>query len=156
MSLAQTILGPILNPRANGTVEFIASGALSCNDAGIIDYAGSAERLPPSLASSRRQRRSVGVITPPFLDAHIHIPQHPIRGRFMEGVGGNPPGGRLIAGLDRNVFPAEARCADEHVARQIVETFLADTLANGVVGGSAYMTTHPLATRIALERLPST
>ena len=98
----------------------------------------------------------MGVITPPFLDAHIHIPQHPIRGRFMEGVGGNPPGGRLIAGLDRNVFPAEARCADEHVARQVVESFLADTLANGVVGGSAYMTTHPQATRIALERLPAT
>ena len=156
MSRAQTILGPILNPRANGTVEFVSDGALSCDDAGIIDYAGSAERLPPSLASSRPSRLSDGVITPPFLDAHIHIPQHPIRGRFMEGVGGNPPGGRLIAGLDRNVFPAEARCADEHVARQIVEGFLADTLANGVVGGSAYMTTHPRATRIALELLPAT
>jgi hypothetical protein len=48
----------------------------------------------------------------------------------MEGVGGNPPGGRLIAGLDRNVFPAEARCADGHVARQSVEAFLADKSPN--------------------------
>ncbi|MDQ3440778.1 MAG: amidohydrolase family protein [Planctomycetota bacterium] len=162
MSRAQTILGPILNPRANGTVEFTPDGALSCDEAGTIDYAGPAASLPQSLAcgersrtaSSRPSRRTTAVITPPFLDAHIHIPQHPIRGRFVEGVGGNPPEGRLIAGLNRNVFPAEARCKDLHVAKQVVETFLADTLANGVVGGSAYMTTHPAAVRIALERLP--
>jgi guanine deaminase len=156
VSRAQTILGPILNPRADGAVEFTSDGALSCDDAGNIDYVGSAAVLPASLASSRPKRQSTGVITAPFLDAHIHIPQHPIRGRFMEGVGGHPPGGRLIAGLDRNVFPAEARCVDEPVSKQIVDSFLADTLANGVVGGSAYMTVHPQATRVALERLPAT
>ena len=156
MSRAQTILGPILNPRASGTVEFTLDGGVSCDDSGTIDYVGPRETLPQSFGSARRKRESSGVITPPFLDAHIHIPQHPIRGRFMEGVGGNPPGGRLIAGLDRNVFPAEARCVDEHVAEQIVDAFLADTLANGVVGGSAYMTVHPQATRVALERLPAT
>ena len=154
MSRAHTILGPILNPRANGTVEFTRDGALSCNEAGDIDYIGPAVGLPAAIASARSQRRSDGVITPPFLDAHIHIPQHPIRGRFTEGVGANPPEGRLIAGLNRNVFPAEARCADPHVAEQVVESFFADTLANGVVGGSAYMTSHPAAARVALERLP--
>ncbi|MGB7156850.1 MAG: amidohydrolase family protein [Tepidisphaeraceae bacterium] len=162
MSRAQTILGPILNPRADGTVEFIPDGAMSGDDSGKIDYIGPAATLPKSLArgersrtaSSRPQRRTDNVITPPFLDAHIHIPQHPIRGRFVEGVGGNPPEGRLIAGLNRNVFPAEARCADPHVAQQVVDTFLADTLANGVVGGSAYMTTHVAAAGVALERLP--
>jgi guanine deaminase len=162
VSRAQTILGPILNPRADGTVELIPDGALSCDDAGTIDYVGPAGSLASSpacgersrTASSRPSRRSDGVITPPFLDAHIHIPQHPIRGRFTEGVGGNPPEGRLIAGLNRNVFPAEARCEDRHVAEQVVESFLTDTLANGVVGGSAYMTTHPAAVRVALERLP--
>ena len=151
MSRAQTILGPILNPRANGTVEFTAEGAVSCDERGTITYVGPAGAAPSSLASSRN---AVGVIAPPFLDAHIHIPQHPIRGRFTEGVGGNPPEGRLLAGLNRNVFPAEARCADPHVAEQVVEAFLANTLANGVVGGSAYMTTHPAAVRVALERLP--
>jgi guanine deaminase len=152
VSRAQTILGPILNPRADGSVEFVPDGALSCDESGLIEYIGPAASLPRTI---QPQRRSSGVITPPFLDAHIHIPQHPIRGRFVEGVGGNPPEGRLIAGLNRNVFPAEARCADPHVVEQVVETFLADTLANGVVGGSAYMTVHPAAARVALERLPS-
>ncbi len=158
MSRAQTILGPILNPRANGTVEFTPDGALSCDEAGTTDYAGPAASLPQSLAcgersrtaSSRPSRRTTAVITPPFLDAHIHIPQHPIRGRFVEGVGGNPPEGRLIAGLNRNVFPAEARCADANPAARVTETFARDTLANGVIGGSAYMTVHPHATRIGM------
>ncbi len=159
VSRAQTILGPILNPRADGTVEYIPHGALSCDDAGKINFAGPAAGLPPSRGGGERSpaaslRQSDGVITPPFLDAHTHIPQHPIRGRFTEGLGGNPPDGRLIAGLNRNVFPAEARCADPHVAEQVVEAFLADTLASGVVGGSAYMTNHPAAVRVALERLP--
>ncbi|MGH7179005.1 MAG: amidohydrolase family protein, partial [Tepidisphaeraceae bacterium] len=96
-----------------------------------------------------------GVICPPFFDDHIHIPQHPIRGRFMEGIGPNPDGGRLIAGLNRNVFPTEAKCSDESYTRDVVRTFLADTLAHGVLGGSAYMTVHTAATRIALEMLPS-
>lgn len=152
MSRAQTILGPILNPRADGTVEFSPDGAIACDDQGTITYVGPAGALPTPLASLRK---SDGVITPPFLDAHIHIPQHPIRGRFVEGVGASPPEGRLLAGLNRNVFPAEARCAEPHVARQVVDAFLADTLANGVVGGSAYMTNHPAAVRVALERLPN-
>lgn len=65
-----------------------------------------------------------------------------------------PPEGRLLAGLNRNVFPAEGRCADESLSRQIVREFLDDTLAKGVVGGAAYMTVHPPAARIALRDLP--
>lgn len=152
MSRAQTILGPILNPRADGTVDFYPDGALACDDAGIIRYAGPAAASGPSLASSRTV--SHGIICPPFLDAHTHIPQWPIRGEFMRGIEANPPGGWLIAGLERNVFPAEARCADPRATEYAVTNFLRDTLANGVVGGSAYMTVHPSATRIARALLP--
>ena len=35
-------------------------------------------------------------IIPPFLDAHTHVPQHPIRGRFMDGITNHPPEGRLL------------------------------------------------------------
>jgi guanine deaminase len=153
VSRAQTILGPILNPRADGSVNFHQDGALSCNDAGIIDYAGSAERLPQSLASSRPKRESDGLILPPFLDAHIHIPQHPIRGHFMDGIGAAPPEGRLLAGLNRNVFPEEAKCESEEVAERVVRDFARDTLAQGVVGGASYMTVHEHASEIALTHL---
>src|SRR5439155_23822711 len=150
MDLSQTILGPILIPRADGSVDFLPDGALRCDASGMIDFVGPAKDLPPPPASSRKPS---GLILPPFLDAHIHIPQHPIRGHFMDGVTENPPEGRLIAGLNRNVFPAEAKCADESIARQVVADFARDTLAQGVVGGAAYMTVHPNATDIALAQL---
>jgi guanine deaminase len=153
VSRAQTILGPILNPRADGSVEFIADGALSCDDRGMITYLGCAATRPPSLAASRPTRNSDGFILPPFLDAHIHIPQHPIRGHFMDGIDFDPPEGRLLAGLNRNVFPEEAKCESPEIAERVVRDFARDTLAQGVVGGAAYMTVHEDASEIALSRL---
>jgi len=150
MDRTQTILGPILNPRADGTVDFIQDGALSCDANGIITYVGAHENAGRPLAPSRN---SQGFILPPFIDAHIHIPQHPIRGHFMDGIVKNPPEGRLLAGLNKNVFPAEAKCAARDVAEQVVADFAKDTLAKGVIGGAAYMTVHPDATDIALSRL---
>ena len=152
-SRALTITGPILNPRADGSVEFIRDGALACDAGGIITFVGSREDLPPSLAYSVLSPQSSSLILPPFLDAHIHIPQHPIRGHFMDGVAAHPEGGRLLAGLNRNVFPAEAKCADTAVAERVIADFARDTLAQGVVGGAAYMTIHRDATHIALEKL---
>ena len=46
-------------------------------------------------------------------------------------------GGRLIAGLNRNVFPAEGRCNSTEYAEQCTREFLADTLSKGTVGGVA-------------------
>ncbi|HEX8521016.1 MAG TPA: amidohydrolase family protein [Tepidisphaeraceae bacterium] len=149
-----TITGSILNVLRDGNVQFLPDGALACDAAGVIAYAGPRKGLPAHLAPAARP--SGGIILPPFLDAHIHIPQHPIRGRFMEGVEDNPPLGRLLAGLNRNVFPTESKCSDDAYTRATVQAFLEDTLAKGVVGGAAYMTVHPRAVRIALEMLPET
>jgi guanine deaminase len=149
----RSILGPLLIPRADGKVDFIRDGAIAWDDRGIITHVGPAATLPTTLASSRK---ALGVILPPFLDAHIHIPQHPIRGQFMKDVPPAPEGGRLLAGLNKNVFPAEGRCSSNEIAQQVVDQFLQDTLAKGVVGGAAYMTVHTEATRIALRTLPET
>src|SRR5262249_5256059 len=94
-----------------------------------------------------------GIILPPFLDAHIHIPQWPIRGKFCDGIDGCPINGRLLAGLNRNVFPAEGKCSDANHTRRTIEAFGRDTLAHGVVGGWAYMTVHAPATATALNML---
>src|SRR5205809_207796 len=152
MDLRQTIHGPILSPRADGRVEFIFNGAIRCDEQGIIDYIGAADALPasPALASSRK---TSNLNLPPFLDAHIHIPQHPIRGRFMEGVGEKPEQGRLLAGLNRNVFPTEAKYRDLANATDVVRDFQSDTLAQGVVGGAAYMNVSAIATDCALRSL---
>src|SRR5205814_9889089 len=87
---------------------------------------------------------------------HIHIPQHPIRGDFLKDVEPNAPEGALLAGLNKNVFPTEAKCADRAYTERVIRGFLDDTLSKGVVGGAAYMTVHTRATELALEILPPT
>ena len=163
------IRGPILNPldgppRAGrpggadeGQVAWWPDGVLVADRDGRLVAAGPwAEVAPRCGLDAVAVEASRGIIVPPLLDAHIHIPQHPIRGRFAEGIGPDPPGGRLLASLDRNVFPAEGRCETAAHARDVVAAFLADTLAQGVVGGAAYMTVHAAAARVALEMLPDT
>lgn len=153
--LEQVVRGPLLVPEADGTVTFHADGALAADGGGTLRYVGAWAGLSAALSKDAPPaRRSAGVMLPPLIDIHTHVPQHPIRGRFVEGVADDEPSGRLLAGLKRNVFPAEARCHEAAYAEQVVRGFLADTLAHGVVGGAAYMTPSALATEVALEILP--
>jgi guanine deaminase len=154
MTVAHVVRGPLLNPRVDGSVEYFADAALVGDERGRILAVGEWEDILESFGSAARGfRRALGTIIPPMLDAHIHIPQHPIRGGFLEGVEGEPEGGPLLAGLHRNVFPAEARCSQTANAACAIANFREDTLAHGVVGGAAYMTVHVAATRLALEQL---
>jgi len=156
-TMARAFRGGILAPSPEGHVEWWPDGVLVADDAGLLVAAGPWARIAPRLGLVETATSMLtGILIPPLLDAHIHVPQHPIRGRFAEGVAADPPGGRLLASLDRNVFPAEGRCESPAHARHVVAAFLADTLAHGVVGGAAYMTVHATATRIALEQLPDT
>ena len=136
--------GPILNPHRDGSVDLIADGLLAWCDDGRITYCGPNDGRP--------SEASRGILLPPLVDAHIHVPQWPIRGHFCDGVG-HTEGGRLLAGLNRNVFPTEANCADPDHAAAVVERFRSDTLAHGTVGGAAYMTVHADATAAALAGL---
>lgn len=149
--MKRTLLrGPLLNPKRDGTVEFIPDAVLADDEHGRIEFVGPSAIFPGDLNSTSR---ALGVICPPFLDAHIHIPQHPIRGEFVKGVADDAPGGRLLAGLQQNVFPREARCSEHDYAQATIEEFARDTLAHGVVGGAAYMTVHADATNQALATL---
>jgi guanine deaminase len=153
----QAIRGPVLNPLPEAGVEYFADGLLVGDGRGRIVAVGRCDEVAARLnLDAAAVPQSLGIILPPLLDAHIHIPQHPIRGHFADGIGADPPGGRLLASLERNVFPAEGRCEAPAHARHVVAEFLADTLAQGVIGGAAYMTVHPRATRLALEQLPDT
>jgi len=151
----RAIRGPLLNPKPGGGVDYWPDGVLVGDDRGRVVAAGAWNEVAPRLNLDAAEAvRSRGLVLPPLLDAHIHIPQHPIRGRFAENIGADPPGGRLLASLEQNVFPAEGRCEGPAHARHVVADFLADTLASGVIGGAAYMTVHARATRLALEQLP--
>ncbi len=152
----QIVRGALICPMPDNSVVVHADGALACDASGKLTFAGAWQELARQLGSGTPPiRNATGVILPPMLDAHIHIPQFPIRGKFTEGVPDDAPHGRLLAGLERNVFPAESRCADAGYTEQLVRDFLEGTLSRGVVGGAAYMTVHTEAARIALSILPA-
>lgn len=145
--------GPVLVPHSSGC-DYYRDGLVLVGPDGLIGYCGPFhESLVRDIGSIRASR---GVILPPFLDIHTHISQHPIRGKFAEGVEQTNPQGRLLEGLKRNVYPAEALCNDPNRAEQVIRDFLTDTLRHGVVGGCAYMTSNVQATRLALTILPDT
>lgn len=151
------VRGPLLVPRDGGNVRCYQDGAIAIDSGGTIAFAGDWSELYPKLpADGPVVRPSEGVMLPPLLDVHTHIPQHPIRGGFLAGVEDQCPHGRLLAGLQRNVFPAEAKCSERRYARGVIEDFAADALAHGVAGGAAYMTVSAKATEMALEILPET
>jgi guanine deaminase len=151
--LEQIVRGPLLIPQENGTVDFHRDGAIAFDHDGTFQFVGAFEDLHRN-SGLRPPRASDGIMMPPLLDIHTHVPQHPIRGRFVEGVAGDVAGGKLLAGLQRNVFPAEAKCSEAEFAERVVRQFLADTLSHGVVGGAVYMTVSAKATEIALSILP--
>jgi guanine deaminase len=142
--MTHALRGPILNPQRDGSVDYLPDGLICWDAAGRITYVGPDDGRP--------SEPSRGLILPPLLDCHIHIPQWPIRGHFCDGVG-HCEGGRLLEGLNRNVFPVEARCAGAAHTADVVERFRVDTLHQGVVGGAAYMTVHADATHAALAAL---
>ncbi len=148
--------GPLLNPREDGTgADFWPDGALWGGQDGNIRYVGAWAEIPHTPGPEFPPiRRSLGLMVPAFLDCHTHIPQFPIRGRFTEGVEGNPPEGRLLAGLNRNVFPEESRSEDSEYAADVIRAFEHDTCRQGVLGGATFMTVHVRAARRALEILP--
>jgi guanine deaminase len=153
--LSQIVRGPLLMPTGDGRVVYHADGALACDSLGVVRFAGEWAKLKSELpAETPPVRASEGVMLPPLVDIHTHIPQHPIRGKFGEGVPADAPGGRLLNALQRNVFPAEARCDGNSYTHEVVQKFLADTTAHGVVGGAAFMTPSAAATEIALAGLP--
>ena len=95
--LDQIVRGPLLIPREDESIVYYPNGVLASDADGIIQFVGDYrgdEKGPHPLFSGAKERRSDGVMMPPLLDIHTHIPQHPIRGRFVEGVPEDAPGDR--------------------------------------------------------------
>jgi guanine deaminase len=152
--MPRLITGSILNPQPDRTVDFIPQGVIATDNTGRISFIGSQAGyiathgpLKPTVAHTD------GLILPPMLDLHTHAPQWPVRGRFTEAATDNATGGRLISGLMQTIFPAEARFDSLEYARHVVDAFIKDTRANGVIGGCTYLTVHPEAAFDAMTRL---
>lgn len=84
------------------------------------------------------------LISPAFVDTHLHLPQ-------FDSVGADGLG--LLAWLREAVFPAEARWADPDFAGQMATRVARKLLAHGTTAVAAYATVHHEGTRNAIRAL---
>lgn len=74
------------------------------------------------------------VITPGFIDTHIHFPQ-------TEMIASPAPG--LLPWLENYTFPTEKRFADPEYSAEVAEFFLKELLRCGTTTAMVYCTVHP-------------
>jgi len=152
----RVVRGPIVTSNPDRSASYWADGALASDEHGRIAFVGDWVDFTRLHGEHVQHRKSMGLILPSMFDLHTHIPQWPIRGRFVDGVAPDDPRGLLLAGLATNVFPAEVRFDDVAYAEHVTRQFMDDCARNGVIGGCAFLTVHPAAARRTLELLPET
>ncbi len=113
--------------------EYLADGLLVTeNDR--ITALGHARDLLPSLPEDAEVFECPNsLITPGFIDTHIHYPQTGMIASYGE---------QLLDWLNNYTFPAENRFAESHHADHVAETFLTELLRNGTTTALVFGTVH--------------
>ncbi|MFT5609644.1 MAG: guanine deaminase [Arenicella sp.] len=75
-----------------------------------------------------------GLITPGFIDTHVHYPQIEMIASFGE---------QLLSWLERYTFPSEAQFSDYAYAKKVAEFFLNELQRNGTTTALVFATSHP-------------
>ncbi len=73
------------------------------------------------------------LITPGFIDTHIHYPQTEMIASYGE---------QLLQWLEKYTFPTEAKFADKNYAREIADRFLTELLRAGTTTALVFGTVH--------------
>jgi guanine deaminase len=114
-------------------LHHFSDGLLIIGDGRVL-AAGDYAALAPSIGSDTPVTHLPGrIITPGFIDAHIHFPQ-------LDMIGS--PGGALLDWLERYTFPAERAFADPVHAADAARRFLGALLAHGTTTAMVYGSVH--------------
>lgn len=109
-----------------------------------VDAEGFITRVEPWAGEEVDEDLRDGLLTPGFVDGHLHFPQTRIIGAAS---------GPLLDWLRTRTFPEEARFADPAHARAVAAEFVDALLAAGTTACQAYGSVHPAAAEILLQAL---
>ena len=119
--------------RSENAYEFFEDGLLIIED-GRVKQLGDAETLlktlPPEVLVTHYPN---AIITPGFIDTHIHYPQTEMIAAYGE---------QLLEWLETYTFPTEKKFEDTHYARAIAERFLNELLRAGTTTALVFGTVH--------------
>lgn len=102
-------------------------------EGGEIAAIGDFEALAPKLGDAPPTHFPGRLITPGFIDLHVHFPQ-------VDMIAAH--GGQLLDWLEQQVFPAEAAFADPAHAAQAARFFVAELLRNGTTTALVFGSSH--------------
>lgn len=122
------------DPRADpGAVVYHPDGLLLIED-GHVAACGDWAALSPGLAADTPVEHLPGrVLTPGFVDTHIHFPQIDMIAAFS---------GQLLDWLEEKTFPAERAFADRAHADDAAKAFLDELLRNGTTTAMVFGSVH--------------
>ena len=124
------------------TLRHYPDGLLLVEDGRVV-RAGAWSDLAPTLPQGLRVEVLPGrIITPGFVDGHIHFPQ-------LDMVAS--PGGALLDWLERYTFPAERAFADRGHAKEAAGRFLDALLANGTTTAMVFGSVHAVSVEALFE-----
>ena len=114
--------------------EYFEDGLLIIED-GYIYSVGNAESLLKALPQNTEITEHPNcLITPGFVDTHVHYPQCEIIASY---------GKQLLEWLETYTFPAELKFSDPEYATKIASFFLDQLIANGTTTALVFGTVHP-------------
>jgi guanine deaminase len=135
------IFTPIRDPFADGvddSYRWFDDGHVAVDDDGRIVSVGEWSDAP----AGETVDLSTKLITPGFIDTHLHAPQLEMIGSY---------GGHLLEWLNRYTFPTERKFEDPVHARRVAQAFYDELLRNGTLAALIFSTVHATATEIFFE-----
>ncbi|MCU1478177.1 MAG: guanine deaminase [Subtercola sp.] len=123
------------------SARFVKDGLLVVDD-GIITAFGPFDELSAQYGDVETTHIEHRIITPGFIDGHIHLPQTRVLGAY---------GLQLLPWLQKWVFPEEARYADRDYAIAGTKRFFNNLLASGTTTAQVFTSTSPVCTEELFE-----
>ncbi|MBD1552244.1 guanine deaminase [Pseudomonas typographi] len=114
--------------------QYIADGLLLVEGGKITAMGDAAELLPTLPAGTPVERLDNALITPGFIDTHIHFPQTGMVGAYGE---------QLLDWLNTYTFPCERQFASPAHAEKVAGIFIKELLRNGTTTALVFASVHP-------------
>ncbi|MBF7689114.1 guanine deaminase [Acinetobacter sp. EC24] len=115
-------------------IRYIEDGLLLCKAGKIVWFGAWADVDPTLIDGLAIAHYPDQLITPGFIDTHIHFPQTEMMGAYGE---------QLLSWLNNYTFPTEIKFKDKAYADQIADFFVNELIKNGTTTALVFCTVHP-------------
>jgi guanine deaminase len=122
-------------------VRYIKDGLLVVENGKILDF-GDYSQLQGKYQAIETTHYTGKLITPGFIDAHVHYPQTKIIASYGE---------QLLTWLKQYVYPEEEKFDNKEYAGEVASFFLEELLRNGTTTALVLATTHPVSVEVFFE-----